>query len=151
MEHQNFLNVSATLVDAQNLITEALAVLEEFYGPEQRTKDKSPSKASLLRGIPHGVEGGITTILGTPTKYAKQDCDVVQHLMDKFRLILATRQKEVQQSEQEAATRYQRSENDVKMARTADEKSLNKKKHAKSILEASLAGYQQQKPADRGP
>jgi len=141
-EHDEFTTATKDLLGAQSLLTKALKVLQDFYGPVTPTDG---SKASLLRGKPLSVQGSVTEILGIPTRYTKQDCSLARHYMMKFSAFLVTRTDEVEQKEHDAITKYQHSESNAKMVRVAAEKSLAEKKHSKSALETQLLEHQRQR------
>lgn len=144
--HAEFLKVSTLLASATDIVTRALTVLQEFYGSAPNIgSSEIHSKASLLRGKPQIVQGGIATILSIPTKYTKQNCSIVQRLMQRFNALLVTRTDEVKKREHDADVKYQRSEGNAKMAKVADEKSLATKKHAKFILESQLVEQKKQR------
>jgi len=144
--HAEFLKVSTLLASATDIVTRALTVLQEFYGSAPNIDSSEiHSKPSLLRGEPQIVPGGIATILSIPTKYTKQNCSIVQRLMQRFNALLVTRTDEAKKREHDADVKSQRSEGNAKMAKVADEKSLATKKHAKFILESQLVERKKQR------
>lgn len=144
-EHEGFLKTYAAFDAAHKLVTKALFVLEAFYGFPVQGEGELHSKSTLLRGKLQGTQGKVGTILGIPTKYTKQDCSLVESSMKRLSSHIMTSAKGLESREHAAAAKYQRSENNAKMAQVADEKSRGQMQHSKSIIETQLVEYQRQK------
>jgi hypothetical protein len=144
-KHEEFVKISSAYAAGENLITKVLSVLQEFYDHEQQSEGELRSKSTLLRGNLQGVQGGVPTILGVPTKYIKQDCSLAQSLMKSLRSHVVTSISELEKTEQVSVAEYQTSENTAKIAQVAEEKLRSQKQHSKAVLETRLVKYQCQR------